>query len=410
MHDEAGKSVTHDARLAALIARAEAGFMHRFGRAATYIAAAPGRVNLIGEHTDYNDGFVLPMAIDRYTVLAADRTTHGQVRFASALGESEAAVDVKTFDHEGQPAWSRYAIGPWALMAQRRIVGGAADVWIETDVPLGGGLSSSAALEVATATLVEALGGASLDAMDKAKLCQRAEHEYAGMPCGIMDQTVSVRARAGHALLLDCRSGEVEHVPMLDPGVSVLVANTNVKHALTESEYPTRRRQCRAAAEALHIVSLRDADMAMLNAATSAMDDVTYRRARHIITETARTQDAAAALRRGDWRAMGRLMDASHLSMRDDFEISCDELDLMVDLAHSIGIDGGVFGSRMTGGGFGGCTVSLIAADHASRIIDQMHRAYLDHTGIEPTLFLTHPARGAHMVRRPRLPAQEQTS
>src|ERR1043166_8230275 len=329
-------------------------FRKCFGHAPRWVAAAPGRVNLIGEHTDYNDGFVLPMAIERYTVMAAAPNETRQMNLRSAAAAGIAAVDLDRPIERGQPDWANYARGVIAGFQRLGWELKGCDVLIASNVPLGGGLSSSAALEVATATLVEAIAGRALTPMEKALLCQRAEHEFAGVPCGIMDQVASVLAEENQLLLLDCRSRTIELVPMTDPSIKVLVINTNVRHELTGGEYALRRRQCEAAARGLEVPALRDASIEMLHASRDRLSPETFKRARHVITEIDRTLRAARAIVSAQWPAVGALMDASHASLRDDFEVSCPELDLVVEIAQSIGASGRLIGCRMTGGGFGG--------------------------------------------------------
>jgi galactokinase len=278
---------------------------------------------------------------------------------------------------------------------------GSLDVLIDSSVPWGGGLSSSAALEVATATLIETVTGKSLDPLEKIKLCRQAEHEYAHVPCGIMDQFTSVMATEDHLLLLDCRSCDARSVPVPDHAPEVLIVNSCVKHELSGGEYATRRDQCHQAAAALGVAALRDASLSDLDKHASKMDPVVYRRARHVISENDRTVAAAEAVRAGNWSRVGELMYASHESLRDDYEVSCQELDLLVDLVRQLGPAQGVFGGRMTGGGFGGCTVNLVASDAVPDVIRFVDEQYRKATGIEPALFVTRPARGAHTVRTP---------
>lgn len=379
-------------------ARAAENFAASFGRAARWLVAAPGRVNLIGEHTDYNDGFVLPMAIERATVMAAAPNEHHRITLRSATAKGEAVIDLRKPIDRGAPAWSNYVRGVIAGFQRWGVSLDGFDVFIASDVPLGGGLSSSAALEVATATLLEAITGRVLDPVEKALLCQRAEHEFAGVPCGIMDQFTSVMAKEGHLLLLDCRSRTTELVPMRDPSIAVLIINTNVHHELAGGEYARRRAQCEAAASALRVPSLRDATLDLLHEARAHMEPVAFRRARHVITEIERTRQAARAIRAGDWPATGQLMDASHASLRDDFEVSCAELDLVVELAQAIGESGGIIGCRMTGGGFGGCAVSLVRAEAVPQITTQIAAAYRKKTGLEPAIFSSRPAGGARVL------------
>ncbi len=378
-------------------------FKKTYGRPARWIAAAPGRVNVIGEHTDYNDGFVLPMAIDRYTVIAAAPAAKGakKIRLRSTLGDGAASIDsAQPVKPASKGTWFNYPAGVIAGFLGRGLNPGAFDALIHSTVPLGGGLSSSAALEVATATLLEAITEKDLDPVDKALLCQKAEHDYAGMPCGIMDQFISVMGRKDHLLLLDCRSRKPELVPMSDPSVAVLIANTNVKHELTGGEYATRRAQCERAAKILGVPSLRDATVAMLERARGKSEDVVFRRARHVIGEIERTVLAAREVRASNWPEAGRLMYGSHASLRDDYEVSCPELDAVVEIAQSIGPKGGVIGCRMTGGGFGGCTVALVRTEAVGAVSDRIASEYEARTKIKPSLFVSRPAAGATVIQR----------
>jgi galactokinase len=378
-------------------------FRARFDREPQCVAAAPGRVNIIGEHTDYNGGFVLPMAIERYVVIAAapkiGDAVKGQVASVFSSSKQELA-ELKTGGEiePGPVAWSSYVQGVIAGFVARGIVPTAFDAVIQSNVPLGGGLSSSAALEVATATLVEALTGRKLQPIQKALLCQEAEHRYARVPCGIMDQFSSVLCTKDHLMLLDCRSQFAKSVPFTDAGITVLITNSNVKHELTGGEYAQRRAQCEAAAKVLRVETLRDATMAQLEEAKSKLDEVHFRRARHVIGEIDRTTKAAEAIAEGNWSEVGRLMYASHDSLRGDYEVSCSELDVLVEIAKEIGAAGGVIGSRMTGGGFGGCTVSLVKSDAADRVAATLRSKYQQRVGIEPTLFASRPAQGASVL------------
>jgi galactokinase len=298
-----------------------------------------------------------------------------------------------------KPKWGNYPRGVVAGFLERGIKPGGLDVLLHSTVPLGGGLSSSAALEVCTATLMEAVTGKKMDPVEKALLCQKAEHEFAGVPCGIMDQFISVMGRENHLLLLDCRSRKTELVPVNDPSVQLLIANSNVKHELANGEYASRRAQCESAAKILGVASLRDANAAALENARGKMDDVVFRRARHVIGEIERTLQAAEGIRASNWPTVGQLMYASHFSLRDDYEVSCKELDALVEIAGSIGIKGGIYGCRMTGGGFGGCTVALVKRDAVTEIKRRMAADYKLKTGIEATIFVSRPAGGATVVR-----------
>jgi galactokinase len=375
-------------------------FAKAYGRQPRWITAAPGRVNIIGEHTDYNDGFVLPMAIDRYTVIAAAPAADKRIQLRSTLEDKPATIDLsQPLKPAPKGAWLNYPLGVVAGFQARGENPGGFDALIHSTVPLGGGLSSSAALEVSTATLLEAITGKKLDPVEKALLCQKAEHDYAGMPCGIMDQFISVMGKKNHLLLLDCRSCKPELVPMSDPSVAVLITNTNVKHELTGGGYAKRRQQCEEAARILGLKSLRDADAGMLEGARGKMNEVVYRRARHVIGEIERTVHAAEGVRASNWLTVGQLMYASHYSLKDDYEVSCPELDAVVEIAEAIGSKGGVIGCRMTGGGFGGCAVALVEADKVASISERVAAEYEKRTKIKPTLFVSRPAAGATVIK-----------
>ncbi len=373
-------------------------FQARYGHAPLWLVAAPGRVNLIGEHTDYNDGFVFPMGIERYTVIAASPSVLRRAQIFSADTNSEVTIDLESTVTRGQPSWSNYMRGVIAGFQKLKISIPGFDALVMSSVPMGGGLSSSAALEVSTATLLEAASNHRLDPVQKALLCQKAEQEFAGVPCGIMDQFTSVMAKEGHLLLLDCRSRTTELVPLTNPELSILIINSNVKHELTGGEYAERRAQCERAASILSVASLRDSSLPMLEANRSRMEPLIYQRAHHVIAEIARTTEAAREMRTGHWSTLGQLMYASHDSLRDDFAVSCAELDLLVELAKKQGERNGVFGSRMTGGGFGGCTVSLVETRAVDSICEQVGGAYRKQTGIEPTMFVSRPAGGARIL------------
>jgi galactokinase len=374
-------------------------FADRYGEPPRWVVAAPGRVNLIGEHVDYNDGFVLPMALDRYTVIAAGPVPGEQAAVASDLAPEAVVISLAApKKHATRGHWSNYVAGALAGCIARQMRPPGFRALIGSDVPLGGGLSSSAALEVATATLVEAITGRTLDPVEKALLCQKAEHEYAEVPCGIMDQFASTLAQVDHLMLLDCRSRQIEQIPFTDPELTVLIINSNVKHELSGGEYAERRGQCEAAARKLGVSSLRDATLDELTAAGENLLPVEFRRARHAIGEIARTAEAAHAMKSGDVAAFGTFMGQSHASLRDDYEVSCRELDLLVELAGKIGRAGGVYGSRMTGGGFGGCTVSLVETSRAHDVGKKIAEDYQRETGIAPTLLTSRPSCGAHVV------------
>ncbi|MDR0611812.1 MAG: galactokinase, partial [Planctomycetaceae bacterium] len=381
-------------QLQSLINETKLEFLKRYSSEPVWIVAAPGRVNLIGEHTDYNDGFVFPMAIERYTVIAAapDDTADAVVYSVN----KDESVTIKLDGSATPPqtvVWQSYIQGTVQNAVEAGLRPKSFRAVINSNVPLGGGLSSSASLEVATATLVEAITGQKIDPVQKALLCQKAEHLYAQMPCGIMDQFISAMGQNGYAMLLDCRSRIPAMVPFNDPDISVLIINSNVKHQLTGSEYPDRRRQCAKAAQLLGVPMLRDATLPQLETAQAIFDKEPggqrcFRRARHIITENNRTIAMADAIVHKDWKKCGMLMYESHASMRDDFEITCTEIDILVEMARLLD---GVIGSRMTGGGFGGCTVSLTESSKVENISKTINEQYFTKTNIKPTVFATRP-------------------
>lgn len=383
--------------LDALATAARDGLKQHFGVAARMVAAAPGRVNLIGEHIDYCDGFVLPFAIHRHVVIAAAPNDSTQARVATACDETQAVIDLATPQKPGEPKWSNYLRGVIAGFRERGIPVPGFDAFIVSSVPVGGGLSSSAALECATATLLEALADIRLDTRELALLCQKAEHEFAGVPCGIMDQFTSAFGAENHLVLIDCRNAEPELVPFDDPGLTVLIANTKVHHELSDGGYAARRKNTEDGLALLGKPSWREVEIAEVEAAWKTLGDPVNRRARHVVGEIHRTIAAAEALRSQDFEALGPLMAASHDSLRDDYEVSCPELDLMVETARELGRAGGVIGSRMTGGGFGGSTVTLCESAAAAEIAAKMASRYQAETGITPEIFASRPARGAHL-------------
>ncbi|HEY2339128.1 MAG TPA: galactokinase, partial [Steroidobacteraceae bacterium] len=300
-----------------------AAFERHYGRLPTWIVRAPGRVNLIGEHTDYNGGFVLPMAIEREVLIAAAPKGDGRIELRSTAAADVATIEVASPVQRAAPGhWSNYPRGVVAGALERGMALSGLEVLIDSTVPLGGGLSSSAALAVATATVLEASVRQPLEPLDKVRLCQQAEHRFAGVPCGIMDPYVVTFACRQKLLLLDCESCHAESIELSDPEVSVLIAATNVKHSLAHSEYASRRRQCEAAAEKLRVRSLRAVNERDLERSASQLDAVCLRRARHVVSEIARTRQAAAAISARRWSEAGRLMYLSHESLRCDFEVS----------------------------------------------------------------------------------------
>ena len=364
---------------------------------------APGRVNLIGEHTDYNDGFVLPVAIDlRTTIAVAPRRDRRLQLHSLNFGESVDFVLPENFERpvRSQPMghWSDYVCGVAVSLERAGCRLQGADLMIHGAVPIGSGLSSSAALEVAAGLALLESAGHTLPGSELARLCQRAENDYVGMRCGIMDQFASSCGRAGHAILLDCRS--LEHRLLAVPDVQVVVCNTMIRHRLAGGEYNQRRAECEEALRLLRdtapdVGALRDVSMELLQAQRRRMPQVVYRRALHVVSENLRVLEAAAALDRRDLATFGRLLGESHCSLRDDFEVSCDELDLMVRLA--AGVEG-VFGARMTGGGFGGCTVNLVRTDCVDSFGRLVTDGYRRATSLTPEIYVCRAADGAGPV------------
>lgn len=364
-------------------------YAERFGGAPTFIVRAPGRVNLIGEHTDYNDGFVLPLAIERAVWIALRPRTDREIRLFSLDYDDEIRFDLDTIAHGGE-VWSEYVKGTAGQLVD---AGHALRGWegvMAGDVPIGAGLSSSAALELATARACAAASDLPWDPVAMARLAQRAEKEWVGMECGIMDQMISAVGREDHAVLIDCRSLETRAVP-LPSGTVVVILDTGTRRGLVDSAYNDRRRQCEAAARFFGVPALRDVSPSELEANATNLDAVTARRARHVITENARTLAAVEAMAADDAAALGRLMDASHESLRDDFEVSSPALDAMVGIAR---LQAGCHGARMTGAGFGGCAVALVDVDAAAAFTHQVAVQYQRETGVQASLFATRASGG----------------
>jgi galactokinase len=373
-------------------------FLSLYG-AASRVFRAPGRVNLIGEHTDYNEGFVMPAAVDLYTWVAIAPRDDRVIAVHSENFHETVEIRLDESDPVPRGHWSDYPRGVATVLSQAgyRIVG--ANILIRGDVPIGSGLSSSAAIEVATAYALLNVSSISIDRLDIAKLCQRAENEFVGMRCGLMDQFISCFGQAGRALMLDCRSLEYEALAVPND-VRLVICNTMVKHELAGSEYNTRRTECekgvRILARALPDVgSLRDVTIDQLQEFGDELPFAIRKRCRHVVTENARVIDAMGALQRGDLDSFGRLMAESHRSLSDDYEVSCQELDLMVELANEVD---GVYGARMTGGGFGGCTVNLVRADTVDQFKASVANRYEHATGRKPDIYVCSPAQGAKMM------------
>jgi len=385
--------------LTSLTTEAKEQLQAKFGATATVVAAAPGRVNLIGEHIDYCDGFVLPFALEQNIIIAAAPNGTNTVRLASSQGGDIVEIDISGDILESDPKWANY---PRGVMQYFREETGCTltgfDAYITSNVPSGGGLSSSAAIELAVATLLEGLTGHKVDTKTKALLCQKAEHNYAHCPCGIMDQFASAFGQDGRLVMIDCQTGEPTVVPFENPDLTVIVANTKVEHELSDGGYASRRKATEDGLKIIGKSSWRDVSAEDVEAAKEKMGDVVYRRGRHVVGEIQRTMDAAKALEINDFDTLGSLMSASHVSLRDDFEVSCEELDIMVEIAQQMGKEGGVIGSRMTGGGFGGSTVTLCESSKADAIMAALNEQYTARTGITPEIFTSRPSQGARLL------------
>ena len=388
-------------------------FGFRFGRMAK-VSRAPGRVNLIGEHTDYNDGFVMPAALEFATLIAAaPRPDRRLVVYSMIMDETrEFDLDRPAADGPrttpgaspgvgaGGRDWSDYVFGVAVMLEKsgRRL--GGADLVVFTDVPLGAGLSSSAALEVSVAHALLTAAGLPFEPIVIAKVCQHAENDYVGMRCGIMDQYVSACGVEGHALLIDCRSLESRAVPIAQ-NLRLVIANSNVRHEHAGGEYNARRAACEEGVRILRpylgpIRALRDVTPKELERHRRVLPERVHRRCRHVVTENARVLEAERTLKAGDFAACGKAMNASHASMRDDFEITCPEIDFLAGFAQA---QRGVYGSRMTGGGFGGCTVSLVEADAVEPVKEVLVEAYRQACGLEADVSVCSPSEGAGLVR-----------
>jgi galactokinase len=368
-------------------------FRNRFGQAPQAVVRAPGRVNLIGDHTDYNDGFVLPMAIERAIWIALRPRPAGQVSVHSLDLEQTAGFTLADLAF-ARAGWVEYVKGvAWALQEAGYNLQGWEGV-MTGNVPRGAGLSSSAALELATARAFSVVSGFGWDPAEMALLGQKAENQWVGMNCGIMDQMISAAGLEGHALLIDCRSLETQTVP-LPPATSVVVLDTGTRRGLVDSAYNERRAQCDVAARFFGVAALRDVNLDQFEAGAAGLDELTRRRARHVIGENERTLQAAAAMRGGDAAQLGRLMDASHASLRDDFEVSSDALNTMVEIARR---QTGCHGARMTGAGFGGCAVALVEAQAANAFAQAVATTYQDLTGLTPSVYVCMAANGAEVV------------
>ena len=375
-------------------------FAAQYGAPPEMVVRAPGRVNLIGEHTDYNDGYVFPIAIDRSVLVAASARADRTVRLYAADFARRASFSLDHIVHAEGQRWSNYQRGVAAVLEERGYHLPGLDAAIASDVPIGAGLSSSAAIEVGMAVTWQALSGFDLERTELALLCQRAENTFVGVNCGIMDQFISALGREGAALFVDCRTLHYEAVALPEGGV-IVIMDTKVQRGLAGSAYNTRRAECEEGVRLLRaylpaIEALRDVPPDLFQRLAEELPETVRKRCQHVVFEDQRVLDGIAALERGDAAAFGRLMDASHVSLRDDYEVSCAELDAMVEAAWAAP---GVIGARMTGAGFGGCAVALVEAEQADAFSAQVATAYEDETGIVPSLYVCTAEDGASVVR-----------
>jgi galactokinase len=370
-------------------------FLETFGAEPDLVAAAPGRVNLIGEHIDYSEGFVLPFAIKDRTLAAARKRDDSIVRIASVQRRNKiVTVDIKDVKPGLKGEWERYALGVlWSMGVTSGV-----DLMIDGHVPLGAGLSSSAALECSVATAVNHLFDMGFSLEELARLTQRAENQYVGVPCGIMDQSVSLMATNGFALLLDCRDLSTRNIPfdVASHGLELLIIDTQAHHALTDGGYAERRASCESVAAKLSIKSMRELTMEQLDSSRHLITETEYIRARHAVTEMKRVLDCVEALSVGDFVKVGQLINASHVSLRDDYTVSCPELDTAVDAS----LAAGAMGSRMVGGGFGGSAIALIQASKTSQTIRAVEKAFADKKFKAPRFFTSLPSQGAELISR----------
>ena len=370
-------------------------FLEIFGEEPDLIAAAPGRVNLIGEHIDYSEGFVLPFAIKDRTTAAIRKRDDSTVRIASAQRRNKVVtVDINNVKPGLKGEWERYALAVlWSMGVKTGV-----DLLIDGHVPLGAGLSSSAALECSVATAVNHLFDMGFSLEDLARLTQKAENQYVGVPCGIMDQSVSLMATVGSALLLDCRDLSTRNIPfdVASSGLELLIIDTQAHHALTDGGYAERRASCESVAAKLAIKSMRELSMAQLDAGKELLTPVEYVRARHAVTEMQRVLDCVEALSKSDFVKVGELINQSHSSLRDDYTVSCPELDTAVDAS----LAAGALGARMVGGGFGGSAIALIQASKTTETIRAIEKAFADKKFKAPRFFTSLPSQGAEVIAR----------
>lgn len=370
-------------------------FENLFGVKPDLITEAPGRVNLIGEHVDYNQGLVLPFAIDSTTKCAIRERNDEKILISSKqLGEPVFEIELSKLSPKSGPEWTRYFLGViWSLGISRGV-----EILIDSDVPQGAGLSSSAALECSIALALNELFGLEISQVELAQLTQRAENEYVGVPCGIMDQTISLLGKSGNALLIDCRDLSTQQIPLNleSHGLQLLVVDTRAHHALVDGGYAKRRLQCEEVAKFFNLKSLRDLSIEQLKSQENELEPILYRRARHVVTEIGRVQSAIKLLQVEDFTSLGETLNQSHESLRDDYEVSCPELDCAVRVARATG----ALGARMVGGGFGGSAIALVKSGEAGSIANAIERSFSESSFKSPRFFSAIPSDGARLIDR----------
>lgn len=377
--------------------RSVSSFKAQFGKAPEWVSHAPGRVNLIGEHVDYNDGFVLPAAIDRRLCIASAPAYSNEIQIYSEQ-EDELLCFSLDHPHARSGRWTDYVLGVFeAARGQSKSPVGLL-LSICSDVPSGAGLSSSAALEMAVATLIEEAWGVVMNPVQKALMCQAVESDFVGMPCGIMDQFIVGLGRKDHLLKIDCQNFSHKLIRVDEEFPQILIINSNVKHSLTDGGYASRRAQCDSALAKLKAKSWRSVTMQMLDQSKVELDEIEFRRGKHVVTEIQRTQMASDCVKNGDIPLLASLLYDSHASLRHDFEVSCPELDWIVDRMKAMGEDHGIYGCRMTGGGFGGCAVSLVKPESVNNVIQALALDYEKTFGISADFLTTKPADGCQLV------------
>jgi galactokinase len=372
-------------------------FTETFGAGGTlHVVRSPGRVNLIGEHTDYNDGFVFPMAIEPHVTIVYRVRTDGKVRLASTIFPDQIAeFSLEEKITRGEPKWANYSKGIAAMLIEAEIDLVGMDAMLSNTLPMGGGLSSSAALEVGTGRALLSLVNKEIDSQELALLSQKAEHEYALVPCGIMDQTIVAAGKAGSAMLLDCRDLSKQFIPIDPTALRVVIVNSMVKHELSGGEYAERRSQCEEGAKFFKVKALRDVTMDQVKAAKGKLSDIVFNRCRHVVGEINRCTEAAKELIARNFDRVGELIVQSHNSLRDDYEVSTEELDYLVEQSMKVT---GVYGARMTGGGFGGCIVALVKPDRVDALTTHLNTVYPKKVGKKPEIYVTTATDGAKVV------------